>query len=107
MNDKKKLMVLLDLFLMQREVSQKAKKDFKTNNNSITKLFISSDLMQFFLNNINRQPWVTTISMFKPISDITCRVGDEGNLNGVNFEIIKGKEKVYQGIEMFQTYFDE
>lgn len=72
-----------------------------------TKLFITADLMQFFLNNVAKYQEAAVLSVFIPVESITCRVGDQGSLNGVNFEIIKGKEKVYQGIEMFQTYFDE
>lgn len=107
MNDEKKIMMLLNIFLMQRDVSQTAKKNFKTDDNLITKLFITSDLMQFFLSNINKQPQVTAVSFFEPISNITCRVGDEGSLNGINFEIIKGKEKIYQGVEIYHSKLNE
>lgn len=107
MNDEKKIMMLLNIFLMQREVAQTAKENFKTDDNLITKLFITSDLMQFFLDNISSHPQITAISLFKPISGISCRVGDEGSLNGINFEIIKGKEKIYQGVEIYHSKLNE
>lgn len=107
MNDKKKIDALLEIFMMQNDIRDSAKKSFKTTDNSITKLFITADLMQFFLNNIGKYSNATILSVLQPINDITCRVGDEGLLGGVHFEIIKGKEKIYQGVEIYHSKLNE
>jgi len=108
MSDYEKMEIVLYLFLMQGDVQKGAKKEFDTEDNSITKLFITADLMQIFMDNIEKHPaFLATVSLFKPLEKISCKIGDEGLINNVKFEIIKGKEQVYSGIEVYQSYKDE
>lgn len=106
LKDEEKMLLLLKLFQMQSDTRKMAVDNNKKNGGAITnKLFITADLMQFFFDYAAKNGNVVSIGV--PVPKVQFKVGEEGKINGLDFEIISGSEKIYTGLEIYQSYIDE
>lgn len=106
LTDEEKISLLWRIFRLQDDTLQFTKKSNKINGGTVTnKLFITADLMQFF-NDYLIKKGVKAISIGSPINEVKFEVGNEGMINNIHFEIISGKEHIYTGLEIYQSYIN-
>lgn len=102
MLDAEKMEILVRIFMFQKDTEKMTNDNNKKTGKTVTnKLFTTADLMQFFFDYAAKDGNV--ISFGVPIPKIQFKVGEEGILNGVHFEIINGSEEIYTGLEMYQS----
>lgn len=103
LKDEEKMLLLLKFFQMQNDTQKMTVDNNKKTGGAITnKLFITADLMQFFFDYVAKTGNV--VSIFAPVPKIKFKVGEEGVLNDIHFEIINGTEEIYTGLEVYQAY---
>ena len=106
LNDEEKVRLLLRVFALQNDTQKMTKDNNQKAGATITnKLFITADLMQFFFDHTAQNGNV--VSFGAPVPKIQFKVGEEGRINGLDFEIISGTEKIYTGLEIYQSYINE
>lgn len=103
LKDEEKMLLLLKFFQMQNDTQKMTVDNNKKTGGAITnKLFITADLMQFFFDYAAKTGNVVSIGV--PVPKVQFKVGEEGVLNDIHFEIINGTEEIYTGLEVYQAY---
>lgn len=103
LRDEEKMLLLLKFFQMQNDTQKMTVDNNKKTGSAITnKLFITADLMQFFFDYVAKTGNVVSIGV--PVPKVQFKVGEEGVLNDIHFEIINGTEEIYTGLEVYQAY---